>query len=51
VGALVHDLTEQVSTLVRDESNATPALPEEAIEGIKEDVNTAKGEPSHDHTR
>ncbi len=30
---------------------ATPPLPEEAIEGIKEDVATVKGEHSHDHAR
>ena len=30
---------------------ATPPVPEEAIEGLKEDVATVKGEHSHDHTR
>jgi uncharacterized membrane protein YqjE len=30
-------------------SKATPAKPEEAIEGLKEDVATAKGERGHEH--
>ena len=30
-------------------SKATPAKPEEAIEGLKEDVATVKGERSHEH--
>jgi uncharacterized membrane protein YqjE len=30
-------------------SKATPAKPEQAIEGLKEDVATAKGERGHEH--
>lgn len=30
-------------------SEATPAKPEQAIEGLKEDVATAKGERGHEH--
>ncbi len=30
-------------------SQATPAKPEQALEGIKEDVATAKGERGHEH--
>jgi uncharacterized membrane protein YqjE len=30
-------------------SQATPAKPEEAIEGLKEDVATVKGERGHEH--
>ena len=30
-------------------SQATPAMPEEAIEGLKQDVATVKGEHGHEH--
>ena len=30
-------------------SQATPAKPEEAIEGLKQDVATMKGEHGHEH--
>lgn len=31
-------------------SKATPAKPEEALEGLREDVATVKGERGHEHT-
>ena len=46
IGALVHDLSQQLPDLIRSElrvAQASPAKPERAIEGVKEDIATVKG--------
>ena len=55
IGALVHDLSQQLPDLIRSElrlahfgvavliTTAILALPERAIEGVKEDIATVKG--------
>jgi len=46
IGALVHDLSQQLPDLIRSElrlAQASPPKPERAIEGVKEDIATVKG--------
>jgi hypothetical protein len=46
IGALVHDLSQQLPDLIRSElrlAQASPPRPERAIEGVKEDIATVKG--------
>ena len=52
LGALVHQLTQQLPELIRSEmrlaqaevAEAGPPAPERAIQGLKEDIATVKGD-------